>query len=175
MATPNFEMMWKAFPDHVKYPTLSDLHNYIGGTLKKNIGVPGFGPAGNTCAVRMSRALNYGSFPISAKLIKSLQLSTMAGADGMLYIFRVRELRTYLNAALAVTPSKVSKNFASAFAQKRGIVSFEVMGWNDASGHIALWDKSAFREPHDDYRSLKDDPKTTVKEATTKSMSLWAV
>ena len=82
MAKPNFALMWQAFPDHTKYPTLRDLHTFIGGTLVKNIDEPGFGPHGNTCAVRMSRALNYGNLPISAKLVRSLRVSTMTGADG---------------------------------------------------------------------------------------------
>lgn len=175
MAKPSFTMMWDAFPDHTNYPTLRDLHNFIGGSLTKNIDVPGFGPNGNTCAVRMSRALNYGNFPVSAKLVKSLGIGTMIGADGMLYLFRVRELKTYLKSALAVTPNKVTKDFSAAFGKKQGIIAFEVTGWSDASGHVTLWDGSAFREAHDDYRNLKDDPATRLVEPTTTSMSLWAI
>ena len=151
MSKPSFSMMWGSFPDHVKYPNLRDLHTYIGGTLTKNIDVPGFGETGNTCAVRMSRALNYGNLPVSAKLVKSLGISTMSGGDGKLYIFRVRELKTYLKSALAVTPVKITKNFSGAFAKKQGIVAFDVNGWSDASGHVALWNGTSFLEPdHDD-------------------------
>ena len=175
MAKPDFAMMWQAFPDHAKYPTLRDLHTFIGGTLIKNIGVPGFGESGNTCAVRMSRALNYGNLPVSAKLTKSLGIKTMTGADDKLYMFQVRQMKVYLHTALGVTPSKVFKNFGEAFMNKQGIVAFDVTGWNDASGHVALWDGAAFREQHDDYRGLKDDPKTARIEATTKAMTLWSL
>ncbi len=100
MAKPSFELMWASFPDHTKYPTLRDLHTHIGGALAKNIDVPGFGPVGNTCAVRMSRALNYGNLPTSPKLVKQLNVSAMTGKDGKLYIFRVRDMKAYLAKAL---------------------------------------------------------------------------
>lgn len=129
---------------------------------------------GNTCAVRMSRALNYANMPISAKLTKAHKITTMTGADGQLYIFRVRELKIYLAAALGVTPVKVFKDFDKAFMGQRGIVVFDVMGWPGAGGHIALWDGKVFREnAHDDYRNQRDDPTTAINEGTTTGMTLW--
>lgn len=168
MSTPKFTMLWQNFPDHDKYPTLKELHKFIGGTLEKNIGTPGFPANGNTCAVRMSRALNYSFFPISSKVAKNLKIETMTGADGKLYIFRVRNLKTYLQQELDITPSRVTKNFATAFSGKRGIVCFDISGWSDASGHIALWDGSSFRETHDDYRN----PPAPAK---VDAMTLWAL
>jgi Type VI secretion system (T6SS), amidase effector protein 4 len=175
MAKPDFDLMWRNFPDHSKYPNLETLHKFIGGQLANNINVPGFGPNGNTCAVRMSRALNYGALPISAKLIASLGLHTIKGADSKPYLFRVRELKTYLRNAIGVRPTSATKNFDTAFSGTRGIVAFDVTGWSDASGHVALWDGSAFVETHDDYRGLKDDPATPQKEARTVKMTLWAL
>ena len=173
MSKPDFKMMWLAFPDHIKYPTLRDLHTFIGGTLAKNIDVPGFGVNGNTCAARMSRALNYGNMPVSAELTKSLKISTMVGDDGKHYIFRVRDMKKYLASALDITPIKVTKDFDKAFAGQQGILSFDVKGWSDASGHVALWNGHEFRETHDDYRRLKDNPATPQMEPTTKLMTLW--
>jgi hypothetical protein len=165
--------MWKNFPDHDKYPTLKSLHTYIGGALLRNIDVPGFGPNGNTCAVRMSRALNYGGQPISSQLVTSLKLNTLTGADNKLYLFRVRELKTYVKSALGITSTSIKSGFANAFANQRGIVAFEVTGWSDASGHFALWNGTAFKEPsHDDFRSVNDNPLTRAHEGTT-GMTLW--
>ena len=177
MANPDFTLMWKSFPDHTLYPTLTSLFTFIGGELSKSIDVPGFGPNGNTCAVRMSRALNYGTLPISSKLVASLKLNTLTGADKMLYLFRVRELRSYLENALGVTPQIVTKGFDKAFSGKRGIVAFSVEGWSDASGHLALWDGDKFKEPdHDDFRTLKDDPSTPkIRQPKTTKMTLWAL
>ena len=49
--------------------------------------------------------------PISPKFVKQLQMSAMTGEDGKLYIFRVRDMKTYLAKALAVHPVKVTKDF----------------------------------------------------------------
>lgn len=176
MAQPDFDLMWRNFPDHVKYPTLTALFNSIGGQLVRNVGVPGFGPSGNTCAVRMSRALNYSTMPISSRQVAALKLETLKGADDMLYLFRVRELNTYLRAVLGATPQTVDKGFGTAFAGSRGIVSFTIEGWTDASGHVALWDGTQFKEPgFDDFRGLRDDPATTRREPRTMRMTLWAL
>ncbi len=174
MAKPDFALMWKSFPDHDRYPTLTSLHTFIGGQLEKNINIPGFGPNGNTCAVRMSRALNYAGFPLSSKVLSALKLHPLTGADKKLYLFRVSEMSTYVANALGVTPITVTKDFDSAFAGKRGIVAFSVKGWSNASGHLALWDGVNFKEPgHDDYRNLKDNPATPLVEPQTTRMMLW--
>ena len=174
VAKPNLDLMWKIFPDHTLYPTLTTLFTYIGGQLASNVQVPGFGPTGNTCAVRMSRAFNYGAMPISAKLVASLRLHPLVGADKRPYLFRVSEMRTYIAHALGVASRTVTRNFNTAFTGKRGIVAFEVRGWSDASGHVALWNGSAFKEPkHDDFRLLADDPATPKHEPATTRMTLW--
>ena len=174
MAQPNFAMMWANFPDHKKYPTLRALHTSIGGQLAVNITARGFGPNGNTCAVRLSRAMNYGNMPIRANLAQRLGVATLTGADGHAYIYRVRELGAYLNAAIGVTPKRITKQFSNAFVDQRGLVLFEVEGWGSAGGHAALWDGKHFREAeHDDYRAQRDNPVTPGNEGTTIGMILW--
>jgi hypothetical protein len=174
MAKPSFDMMWAAFPDHDKYPTLRDLFAWLGGGLARNINEPGFGPNGNTCAARMSRALNYGNHPIRGKTAKALALNPLMGIDKKLYLFRVTELRTFLHHTLAVTPKTIKKDFDQAFTRQRGIVAFRIAGWQNASGHIALWDGGSFKEPsHDDYRDQRDNPATEVHEGTVTEMTLW--
>jgi hypothetical protein len=113
--------------------------------------------------------------PISGKLTKSLGISTLTGGDGKLYIFRVRDMKKYLSNALGVSPLRITSGFENAFPARRGLVSFDVGGWSDASGHVALWDGLDFREAHDDYRSLKDDPSTPQKEAAVQAMTLWEI
>lgn len=173
MAKPSFDSLWANFPDHTKYPTLKDLFTMIGAQLARNIEEPGFGPNGNTCAVRISRALNYANHPIRYKTTKALDLNPLLGADKKLYLFRVSEMRTYLKHTLGVTPKTVKKDFGTAFADTRGIVAYRITGWSDATGHIAFWNGKEFREPHDDYRALKDDPTTKAKEAAVEEMVLW--
>ena len=174
MSQPNFNMMWNAYPAHDRYPNLLSLHTFIGGALQKNIHVSGFSPNGNTCAVRLSRALNYGAMPISATIVKRLKIQTLTGNDGKLYIYRVQELKAYLKEALAVSPVKVSADFDHAFLGKRGIVAMDIIGWRGASGHLALWDGKNFRENgYDDYRNQRDNPATPNNEGTTTGMTLW--
>jgi hypothetical protein len=72
-----------------------------------------------------------------------------------------------------VSPIRLKKDFPSAFERKRGIVAFTVSGWSDASGHIALWNGSEFRDDHDDFRFLRDYPETPIKEPQTVEMTLW--
>ena len=100
-------------------------------------------------------------------------LNPLVGADKRLYLFRVSEFRRYLERTLGAAPAKATKNFHTAFSGKPGIVAFTVKGWSDASGHIALWDGTKFREDHDDYRDLKDDPTTPDIEATLMKLELW--
>ena len=173
MSNPDFDQMWAAFPDHADFPTLKDLYTFLGGTLVRNIVSPGFGANGNTCATRISRALNYGGAPLSRERIRKLGLTRLTGDDGRFYLFRVSEMRTYLAATLDSEPRTVRNGFREAFAGERGIIAFRVRGWSDATGHIALWNGSEFREEHDDYRALEDDPDTVFQEAFVESMTLW--
>ncbi len=174
MAQPNFQQIWDKFPDHTKYPTLLDLFSMIGGGLARNIHEPGFGPNGNTCAVRISYALNYSNFPLRYKLAKQLDLNPLMGGDKKFYLFRVTEMRTYLRKSIGVTPKIVSKDFAKAFSGDKGIVAFRVSGWSDATGHIAFWDGTDFRDTvHDDFRGRRDDPATEKKEPAVTEMMLW--
>jgi Type VI secretion system (T6SS), amidase effector protein 4 len=169
MSKPNFDLMWKNFPDHARWPTLQDLYKHIGGQLASNINVPGFGPNGNTCATRLSRALNYGGALIDVKLTKALKVRTLMGADRMHYIFSVRELKKYLESSLGGPSVDKKVPIGDIFATKRGIVAMDVRGWNDATGHVALWDGAQFREPsHDDYIHSLDG----VAQAVT-GASLW--
>ena len=170
----DFDTMWKMFPDHVAYPTLDSLFTFIGGGLERNIHEPGFGPNGNTCAARISRCLNYGGMELSYAKLKELDLNPLRGDDKKFYLFRVREIKTYLANVLGKPSAVATKDFFGAFADKRGIVAYDVANWSDATGHVALWNGKEFRETHDDYRGLQDDPTTSVKEAQTTKMTLWA-
>jgi len=125
----------------------------------------------------MSRALDYGGLPLSRKLIHHLKLSAMTGSDDQRYLFRVREMKKYIGSALGVSPVAVTKDFTTAFAGRQGIVAFDVSGWSDASGHVALWDGSHFREEHDSYATRIVASHLAGKQMQTHvtSMHLWPV
>ena len=119
MTRPGLDALWKAFPDHTAYPTLKDLYTWLGGRAEQNINEPGFGPAGNTCASRMSVAFNKGGAPIVASVATAAGALTLGTADKSRIIFKVTHFRLYLLAALgkpqidntspSMTPSRVSE------------------------------------------------------------------
>jgi hypothetical protein len=148
---PSLPKLWAAFPDHVRYPTLKDLYTMLGGAAVKNIDAPGFGPNGNTCASRLSVAFNNGGSPISLIAAKAAHAQTFPAADGSRIIFRVADFRNYLLQTLGKPQIDNTSPFDDDFRGKQGIIAFSV-NWQGATGHIALWNRTIYREPtHDDY------------------------
>ncbi|MEA1674151.1 T6SS effector amidase Tae4 family protein [Nitrospirillum sp. BR 11163] len=159
----NFNRMWAAFPDHATYPTLKDLYTWLGGAAANNINEPGFGPNGNTCASRMSVALNQSGVPILSSTASAAGARTIGTADGSRIIYAVSDLRTYLRHTLGKPSLDNTSPFDDAFLNKQGIIAFSV-NWSNATGHIALWNGSNYREPsHDNYAAYVDPVNTKVK------------
>lgn len=108
----------------------------------------------NTCAVRMSYALN------RSGILLDNSKGNIKGDDGYIYWYRVSELSAFLEQKFKkpdyeYTPSPVidlsnetfkkrsadiQKNFISKIIKKHGIIVFRVSGWGNASGHFTLWD-----------------------------------
>lgn len=92
----------------------------------------------NTCAIRISRALNYSGAPLPSGTSKSFV--RVSGADKKWYALRIRELRTYLQATYGPPSLKTHKKIPpSEWALAQGIIMFDVHGWTDATGHMDLW------------------------------------
>src|SRR5262249_8446818 len=103
----------------------------------------------NTCAIRLSRALNYSGMQIPAH---HAGLSTVSGADGLWYAYRMQELRAYLTRTLGQPSISASKSRGasidrSIFAGKKGIIAFDIH-FSDAAGHLDLWDGKTFIHEH---------------------------
>ncbi len=163
MIKPNFQMLWQHFPDHIQYSSLKDLYTALGGAVEKNIHARGFGPEGNTCASRMSVAFNKAGAPIDIGMAKTCGAETLGTADGSRIIFRVSDLRKYLVAALGQPSNDKISPYDDAFRGRKGIIAFSV-NWQGATGHIALWNGLAYREPsHDDYSTYINASDPNVK------------
>ena len=148
---PSFRKLWAEFPDHTLYPTLKDLYTALGGVAAKNINAPGFGPLGNTCASRMSVAFNKAGAPIDPATTSAAGAKTMGAGDGSRIIFQVSGFRSYLLKTLGKPTLDNTTPYDDAFRGKSGIVAFSV-NWQGATGHIALYNGTVYREPiHDDY------------------------
>lgn len=109
----------------------------------------------NTCATRMSYALNRSGL----KLPVAPNGGSIVGDDKYNYWIRVAQLSKKLSdhlgkpdfllkhepierfrKDLADKRVEVTRKFLSTVAGKKGIVVFEVTGWQDATGHFTLWD-----------------------------------
>jgi len=165
--------MKKHYPaSEITIETLYD--QMIGGRLKNAHRLPAYK---NTCAVRMSYALNRSGLKLG---IAPSNDGDILAPDGYRYWIRVSDLRPYLirqfkgadeELKLAAIPATLindssamavqfKKRVAQAqawldmkLANRKGIVVFDVAGWGDASGHFTLWDgvskKLAYASPHD--------------------------
>jgi hypothetical protein len=160
---PSLDALWKAFPDHAQYPTMSDLFTMLGGEPEKNINESGFGPNGNTCASRLSIAFNTAHAPIRLVDAKAVHAATLRAADGSRIMFRVSDFRNYLAHMLGKPTVDNAAPYDDKFQGKKGIIAFTV-NWHGATGHIALWNGTTYREPaHDDYSTYKDTANPNVR------------
>lgn len=150
MNRPLFATMWRNFPDHLRYPSLKDLYTWQGGKAVANIAA--FGENGNTCASRMSIALNMSEAPIDGRYVSSND--SIGTADGHRIIFRVSALRQYFVTAFGRPALDKITPYDDAFRGKRGVIMFSI-NFRGATGHAALFDGTTYREPdHDDYSSF---------------------
>jgi hypothetical protein len=172
MVKPSFHKLWSAFPDHTKYQSLKDLYTALGGAAQKNINVPGFGPNGNTCASRLSVAFNEAGAPIDMTVANSVGAKTLGAADGSRIIFRVTDFRKYLLKVLGSPTADNASPYDDAFRGRKGIIAFSV-NWQGATGHIALWNGIAYREPgYDNYSTYVSSTDPDVK---TSGGEFWEI
>lgn len=136
-ALPRFVKMWNHYP----MGSAAQAKQLIGGKVNA-------GWIDNTCAVRLSRSLNYGGLqlPFNKKLQNGLTLNTVSGADKRWYAFRVKELKQFLREVIG-PPATTSTDRVPGkgisyrhFSKKQGIIVFEVNVNRGFGGHIDLWD-----------------------------------
>jgi hypothetical protein len=131
---PAFTAMWNAYPNG----GAEQVKDLIGGAVDADW-------ITNTCTIRMSRALNYADAPVPrGPSMDAAGLHTVTGSDKKNYGFRVAEFRNYLRKTygaptLDVTTETTMGVDPARFANKKGIIVFEVHTWTDATGHADLW------------------------------------
>ncbi len=136
ISLPSFDVFWQAYPDYLYSPDSKAVKADIGGAVDAAW-------IANTCAIRMSRGLNYAgvSVPYGFNGMK-----TVKGSDGKRYAFRVQEMRKWF-AARFPKPTVDLKKAAgtgadlSTLASLRGIMALDIR-FSDATGHLDLWDGS---------------------------------
>lgn len=130
--------LWNEYPDYVNYPDPKEVKKLVGGALDADWIV-------NTCAIRMSRTLNYNAVPVPGNFAG---LAALKGDDGKRYAIRVAEMRKWLTHAIGSPSFEVKKSKGDAFdktqlASMKGIIAFDVH-FSDATGHLDLWDGAGF-------------------------------
>jgi len=89
----------------------------------------------NTCAIRMSRVLNYSGMQIPHK-----GKSTISGADKKWYFYRIKNLKPYIESHLGVPTYSFDPPYdMTELSKLKGIILFDVKVWSDATGHFTLW------------------------------------
>ncbi|WP_280189959.1 type VI secretion system amidase effector protein Tae4 [Delftia sp. PS-11] len=135
---PKFSTMWNNFLFIYGNGSVQSVGKKIGGKVEQNIEIGISNPdAGfrNACAIRMSYALNHSGFPVSKGT-----WTTSSGRDKSLYIFRLKDMHEYLVKKFGKPDYTFTNPKASDLISMKGILSFNVTGWSDATGHITLWD-----------------------------------
>lgn len=114
---------------------LADVANTIGGLVKQNIDAQTFK---NGCALRMSHSLLNAS---KASITHGTRWKTSAGADSKRYIVKVKDMIEFLTDGFGPPDLRSGRPAASKiFNGKQGIIAFAVGQWDDATGHVTLWD-----------------------------------
>ncbi len=112
----------------VKDLSVEEVGELIGGKVKWNIDNGYFK---NACAIRMSYAFNY-----SGIIIEKNDGATSSGEDGYWYLYRVADFIKYLKNNYEYKSSDSIEDFNG----EEGVIVFNDCGWNDATGHIDLFD-----------------------------------
>ncbi len=160
----NFDHFWGTYPG-AEY-TNDEAKALIGGRVDADW-------ITNTCAIRLSRGLNYSDNMIDKENYRGTGGEVISGADGKWYGFRVSEMSEYLLHNYG-TPLNIQKENIIVDQENRyselnaiesqrlekkvkdlaikGIILFKVNVWSDATGHLEPWngykckDHSRFRE-----------------------------
>ena len=142
---PAFDSLWLHYPAG---KTAQEVKAMIGGLVNSSW-------IRNTCAIRMSHALNYSGQPIpKGRLLKNGRfLSTVTGADKLQYAYRLAELKQFLIEEYGPpTRSETAETVGTAnvpkepFLGQRGVIVFDVRDFGDSTGHIDLWDGADAKE-----------------------------
>jgi len=125
-------------------PSKTTIWRLVGGKVQENYETGYFK---NSCAIRLSHALNK-----SGLLIPFIPGETSSGTgpngETWWYIPRLDDMSQYLSSQFgkpqSFTPEQFKKN------KNSGVVIFQIP-WNDATGHVDLWDGSNTIDGHNDY------------------------
>lgn len=135
---PGFDFLWEAYAE-VGQLAAADVYARVGGQAAEHYQDDPVAYA-NACALRMSRGFNYGGYVIPrGSIIPGRSIYRVRGSDELPYILRVNDVIHFVkhnwgSADMLLQPAEADK-----LAGRKGLIVMEVSGWNDATGHVTLW------------------------------------
>ncbi len=161
---PRFSALWQSYSE-VGYMEAANVYELIGGeaaALRRESP----DDYANACAMRMSRAFNYGNYKIpSGTIIKNKPIYRVGGSDGMPYIVRVNGVIDFLEFNWGASDLVMLPGKESEMQGKKGLIIIEVAGWSDARGHVVLWDGKSTSDGTDYHMQNShayDDPRVKL-------------
>lgn len=139
MELPKWEVLQNNYPNLEAERVFKN----IGGKVEYNYDI---GVFSNACATRVSRALNGASGVHLIKFFKDIgptgkmEAQVSSGKNGLWHIFRVKMLVKYLKSKYGNPEELLPSEYKFKLKDRKGIIVFEVSGWDDATGHADLWD-----------------------------------
>lgn len=154
---PKFYDVWFSYPRKMAAP---EVYYLVGGQAFELYKGNPTGYA-NACALRLSRAFNYGGVPLK----QSTAGYHVKGEDGKPYLLRVTDMIKFVEknlgkADLSLKPTN-NQDLSSQLKGKQGIIIFKVTGWNNATGHVTLWNGY---DCGDSCYFIHSNPNTTTNE-----------
>lgn len=130
MVRPKFALAWARFAE--VHLSVAEVGSKIGGKVGQNIAS---GVFENACPIRMSYVLNYTGVPIPRA-----GYHVSSGADRKWYMYRVPEMMLFLERTFGTADATHQRPTTQDFAGQQGILAVRGTGWNNAVGHVTLWD-----------------------------------
>lgn len=113
------------------------------------------------------------------KIQRNQGARVMKGGDQLNYIYTVVEFKTYLKTLYGkpnIIAIKINTRIdVNDFKGKRGVIVFSVSGWNDATGHVSLWDgqKVVYESMPNEYFGMNESDHFAKKHTYLKKAQLW--
>jgi hypothetical protein len=138
-----------------KYPTTGtpeEMYNSVGGNVasvfNEHKNDPGGNAYENTCALRMSVALNKSGNDLDTKVKnrKGRSMYTEKGGDKKDYALRKDDVKDYMAGKYGmpdISTKSTDKDFDAQISNiqgQKGVIVFDVTGWGNATGHVTIYD-----------------------------------
>ncbi|WP_223526213.1 type VI secretion system amidase effector protein Tae4 [Pseudomonas sp. BF-B-26] len=163
---PRFSTLWNAYAE-VGHKGSIEVYGLVGGGVEAARAEKPDAYA-NACALRISRAFNYGGYKIpKGTIIQNQPIYRLSGADQLPYIMKVVDFLAFLKHNWGEPDHTLTQNNSDFINGKKGVIVMEITGWSDASGHATLWNGSVTGDDSDYHRQdshTYDNPRVKLEK-----------